>query len=192
MFVGNKIFFTSDHHFNHNNVIAYCGRPFSSVEEMNEHLVYKWNSIVGENDTVYHLGDFSFSITAVEQYLHRLNGRKVLIPGNHDWCHPSNKKSNTLEKGRLISELYLSHGWDEVKLTDTIKVAGTSFNLSHFPYDTEDTRFTKYLLKDKNTPLLCGHVHQHWKTKGNMINVGVDVWDYAPVSSEQIMELLNV
>ena len=53
------IFFTSDTHFNHSNVIQYCNRPFSSLDEMNAKLIENWNERVNENDIVYHLGDFA-------------------------------------------------------------------------------------------------------------------------------------
>jgi calcineurin-like phosphoesterase family protein len=52
-----KVFFTSDTHFGHANIIKYCGRPFASVEEMNRELIARWNAVVGPRDTVYHLGD---------------------------------------------------------------------------------------------------------------------------------------
>ena len=83
----NKIWFSSDHHFFHNNIIKYCNRPFETVEEMNEALVKNWNSVVGPDDHVYHLGDFCFG--NVEKWNWclepgRLNGHIHLILGNHD------------------------------------------------------------------------------------------------------------
>ena len=81
----NKIFLIGDTHFCHRNIIKYCCRPFSSVEEMNEELISKWNSVVGKNDIVYVVGDFALGgkdkIIKIGQ---RLNGRKRLILGNHD------------------------------------------------------------------------------------------------------------
>ena len=62
------IFFTSDHHFYHSNIIKYCQRPFHSVEEMNEEMIRRWNSVVGVDDTVYYLGDFSLAKRPVELF----------------------------------------------------------------------------------------------------------------------------
>ena len=61
-FDGDKVFFTSDTHFNHTNIIQYCQRPFKSTDEMNEAMIDNWNSVVGEDDTVFHLGDFSLEV----------------------------------------------------------------------------------------------------------------------------------
>ena len=79
------IYFISDTHFGHKNIINYCDRPFNTVEQMNEFMIKQWNSVVSKKDVVYHLGDFSLSpkpdtLNIMEQ----LNGTKYLIKGNHD------------------------------------------------------------------------------------------------------------
>ena len=80
-----KFFVLSDTHFGHAKIIDYCNRPFSSVEEMDETMIKNWNETVSNNDTVLHLGDFGLGnkeyITSIVK---RLNGKKVLILGNHD------------------------------------------------------------------------------------------------------------
>ena len=81
-----KTFFTSDTHFNHANVIKYCARPFASIDAMNREMIVRWNSVVGPEDTVYHLGDFAMGKPSEWPYfLQQLNGaKKILIRGNHD------------------------------------------------------------------------------------------------------------
>jgi calcineurin-like phosphoesterase family protein len=83
-------FFTADHHFGHARIIELCDRPFSSIEEMNETLIDKWNAVVKPGDTVWHLGDVAMGpITQSLSLISRLNGHKYLVPGNHDRCSPA-------------------------------------------------------------------------------------------------------
>ncbi|MEM9701635.1 MAG: metallophosphoesterase, partial [Planctomycetota bacterium] len=80
-----QIFFTSDTHFGHANVIKNCDRPFADVGEMDEALIANWNAVVGPKDVVYHLGDFAFRAKRKpREYLARLNGTVHLVKGNHD------------------------------------------------------------------------------------------------------------
>ncbi|TXC81568.1 hypothetical protein FS935_21930 [Metabacillus litoralis] len=80
-----KVFIISDTHFSHNNVITYENRPFKDTNEMDEYMIKKWNDVVSENDLVFHLGDVSISgAKKSEEVLKQLNGRKILILGNHD------------------------------------------------------------------------------------------------------------
>lgn len=77
-------FFTSDTHFGHANIINLCKRPFRDVNHMNDMLVENWNSVVTDDDTVFHLGDFALGGSDVwNKVLSRLNGKMYLILGNH-------------------------------------------------------------------------------------------------------------
>jgi calcineurin-like phosphoesterase family protein len=79
------VWFTSDTHFGHANIIGYSQRPFASTEEMDAVLICNWNARVRPQDEIWHLGDFTFrSEKAASLYLNRLNGRKHLVWGNHD------------------------------------------------------------------------------------------------------------
>ncbi|MBS1954472.1 MAG: metallophosphoesterase family protein [Cyanobacteria bacterium SZAS-4] len=174
--------FTSDHHFGHAKIIVYCDRPYDSVEEMNEELVDSWNEVVKSDDTVYYLGDFSLKTSAMEQYAPRLNGRKILIAGNHDGCHPSNHNGKL---GQLsLYKKYFAEVHEELEWNGLL--------LHHIPYhDDVDHRYPEYRPIDNGLILLHGHVHQRWTTNGRQINVGVDVWDYVPVHEEQILALVD-
>ena len=81
-----EIFFTSDQHYGHFNIIRYCNRPFSSVEEMDETLIQNHNKKVRQSDIVYMVGDLAFHKDRAQiiALLKRLNGRKILVTGNHD------------------------------------------------------------------------------------------------------------
>jgi calcineurin-like phosphoesterase family protein len=187
-----RVFFTSDPHFGHANVIKYCSRPFTDVQHMNEMMVVRWNEIVRPEDTVYVLGDFSLGKNWVREITPRLMGTKHLIAGNHDWCHPVHaKKPEKIEK---FTKLYLESGFASVKLEDIIEVEGRRIRLHHMPYQgdhTPDERYHEWRPKDDGLWLFHGHVHDLWRFKGRQINVGVDQWDFRPVGLETLMEAVR-
>ena len=79
------MFVCGDHHFSHKNIMKYDGRPFSSVEEMNEIMIERHNEIVGKSDLVYSVGDFCFGGTEEwKKIRRRMNGDWHLVKGNHD------------------------------------------------------------------------------------------------------------
>lgn len=189
------LYFTSDHHFWHANIIRFCNRPFDSVEEMNEALVQKWNDLVGPEDEVYYLGDFSMAARPVEVYTHRLNGIKYLVPGNHDFCHSYHKRSRTPENHARWILQYQEWGWKVLpeKMSLLIPEFG-EVKLCHLPYGNlppENDKFAKWRPQNDGTWLLCGHAHNKWKTSDHMINVGVDVWNYQPVSVKEILGIIQ-
>lgn len=80
-----KLFLIADTHFSHENIIRYENRPFRNAEEMDAYMIQKWNEVVSEDDLVFHLGDVVIgNAKRAEELLKQLNGRKILILGNHD------------------------------------------------------------------------------------------------------------
>lgn len=169
---------------------------------MNEALIENWNSCVQPSDTVYCLGDLSLALRPVEIITPRLNGHKILIPGNHDWCHPYNRKSRNNRIQHWI-DTYSQAGWEV--LPPQISLDIPDFGpvlLCHFPYSESESpaqaesntyhdKYREYRPVDDGGWLLCGHVHEKWKTRGRMINVGVDVWDYKPVSLSTLLNYMS-
>lgn len=153
------LYFTADTHFDHTNVIKYCNRPFKNIDEMNNTIITNWNNTVMPQDTIYHLGDFAFAGTnRVQELINGLNGHIIFVRGNHD----KNKISN-------IEQIIL-------------KKNGHRILLIHDP-----------ALANCQMLTLCGHVHNVFKifngshkNRFPIINVGVDLWDYKPVSWDQI------
>lgn len=188
------IYFTSDNHFWHTNVIKYCARPYASVEEMNEALIENWNNTVGPNDTIYCLGDFSLAIRPVETITQRLNGIKYLVPGNHDWCHSYNRKSKSEEKRLQLVEKYTQLGWIVLPEQATLDIEGIgTVKMCHHPYHVThdyDDKYSKWRPENDGSWLLCGHVHESWLKVDKMINVGVDVWQMKPVSIDEIRKII--
>lgn len=172
------VWVTSDSHFNHANIIKYCpeSRPFETVEEMNEALIERWNSVVKPEDTIIHCGDFFMGqINQIDEILPRLNGKITLVRGNHD------------SKSRI--EKYKEHG---IQVKDIFYKAykGRFFIFCHFPIANEE--FMRMVREDNSEVILCyGHLH-YQAPKGlvdGTFHVGVDTNNLTPVNSEYVWEL---
>jgi calcineurin-like phosphoesterase family protein len=177
------IYFTSDSHYGHAKILEYCNRPFSSIEEMNDEMVKRWNSRVRDGDTVYHLGDFSMGRKENTQIRRQLAGRVILVKGNHD----------------RSTEHMLASGFEEVHKRLMIEVDGKKIYLAHIPVHLPDVTSTRdnhrnYPPELTQAPLdsydyfLCGHIHNAWKRQGNTINVGVDVSNFYPLTFAELLE----
>jgi calcineurin-like phosphoesterase family protein len=191
--------FTSDTHFGHKRIIEMCNRPFKDVTHMNEMLVHNWNALVRPDDTVYHLGDVALGpIEDSLGYIEHLNGYKILVVGNHDRMFPPMAKFRQ-DKIEEWTERYREAGFDEVADYLFFEKGGYGFNLSHFPYSGDshgEERYIKYRQFDMGIPLIHGHTHENKKfslsRKGTpQIHVGVDAWDYAPVSLQAVIDVLD-
>ena len=171
-------FFYSDPHFGHTKIIEYSGRPFSSVYAMNDGLVARYNSLVGPDDLVLWLGDcFFLSVKAATDLLGRLNGRKVLVRGNHD-------------RGR---ESMLQMGFTEVHDSLRFELGGVRFNACHFPYlqpDAKDQRFaSRRPVREDGVVLVHGHSHSPLRAGAGSVHVGVDAWGFYPVPADAVVHL---
>ena len=189
-------FYTSDTHFGHRNIIEYCNRPFRSVEHMNEAIIGMWNETVKPEDTVYHLGDVSLGTLAESLPLvARLNGTKILVPGNHDrvWNHWPHK---TPEKRARFIEMY-GEVFQSVSSTDVMAVSinGQYVMLSHLPYDgdsQEEERYGSIRPIDNGLPLIHGHIHSTETARsGRQFHVGMDAHGYKPVHEDVIKDWLS-
>lgn len=184
--------FTADLHFGHANVIRYCDRPFAGVDEMNEELIRRWNARVAPDDEVWVLGDFALGPIADGLACgRRLNGRKTLVVGNHDRMFAARRET---ERRRWVDRYTREAGFDQVVGNTSARVGDVSVQVSHFPYegDSHDAdRFDHARPADDGRWLLHGHVHEKWKVNGRQINVGVDVWDFAPVAEPELERLIR-
>ncbi len=156
--------FTSDLHLNHDNIIKYCSRPFSSTEEMNDVLIGNWNDRVSEEDTVYVVGDmFLGKPENAEPLIRKLRGRKVLILGNHD------------RSRRTMLEVGFDEVWQRKNL---ILQDGRQALLSHKPLP--DSVIGRHDLQ------VHGHRHSLPVVDGRKVNVCVDLWGYTPISEHEL------
>ena len=182
------LWFTSDHHFGHANIIKYHDRPFADVGEMNRRMLEIWNDTVDEGDEVWHVGDVAMGDRSQTlAYMKQAKGKKTLIPGNHDLCWQHNKK------GRMHERLYYENGFDRiVQAPLAVEIAGQHVAVHHFPYRRADKMptFDNISPMDDGGWLIHGHVHSLWAQKGRMINVSVEPWDYAPVPVDRIASMI--
>lgn len=171
-----KIFCTSDCHFNHVNIIKYEPETrghFANPTEMNEAIIANWNSVVSPEDTVYVLGDLCMGkLDAIPAIIKRLNGKIILIRGNHD----------TNNRIKLYKELGI-----EVKDIAYLEYKGKFFVMCHFPMTNPE--FTKMVVKDNSeVVMLYGHIHSN-APKGYVdgsYHVGMDTNNLTPISLHQI------
>lgn len=159
-----QTFITSDHHFNHKNIIQYENRPFENLSHMNNELIRLWNSVVSKHDVVYHLGDFSFG--SPSDFLKQLNGKVFLILGNHD--KKSHKNLNYWYEQGFIKV------YDQPIIIDNLI-------LSHEPIINYGFSFIN----------IHGHLHSNKMEVINhdnqYVNVSVELTDYKPISLNKLL-----
>jgi len=180
-----KIFFTSDTHFSHENIIKYCKRPFGSIEQHDQELIRRWNEKVPEDGIVFHLGDVGFGNPKdIDNILRQLNGTIYLVIGNHDWRRIVNK-----------------HKWRFETMTQQInmKIGDRHIILNHYPM----LAFSGAWRGVDATYQLFGHVHTSPYTDEGLdqarmkmlftsqYDVGVDNNDFTPVSWKEVDQIIN-
>ncbi len=174
--------FYSDPHLGHANIIKYCSRPFENVDDMNDALVANYNHLIGAGDTVLWVGDCFFKGNS-EKYQHilgKMNGRKLLIVGNHD------------QGDGAMSRM----GFDLVMKEAVININGITCRVSHYPYDGPQGMADKHAIrrpiKHSGEILLHGHNHSKSKITGpRSINIGVDAWDFCPALYGDVAKLVS-
>jgi calcineurin-like phosphoesterase family protein len=174
-----SVFFTSDTHFGHANIIKYCKRPFSSVKEHDDALIKNWNDVVKDNDDVYHLGDVALSKYThgyLTELLDRLAGRIHLLRGNHD---------KGIEKG--------VDRFEEVRDIIVAKIADHEAQdglrrivLCHYAMRVWDR-------SHHGSWHLYGHSHGTLSEDPNSLSfdVGVDCCAYRPISYAEVKAIMS-
>lgn len=198
--VEGKTFYTSDHHFQHARISELSGRPFATVEEMDEALIANWNAVVAPEDLVWVLGDYALGDwRKALGYLTRLHGRKRLIEGNHDRCWQGHRDGWKYQRAYLDAGFETVSAFARTKLPptprqQTAREPGRSVLLSHFPYyadHTTDARHNQFRLRDEGAWLVHGHVHGAFTVKDRGVNVGVDRWGFTPVPAESVAQIID-
>ena len=158
-----NIWFTSDTHFGQ-SIADFFNRPFKSTEEMDETMIERWNDHVRPGDTIYHLGDFARTTKEIEEYTKRLKGQKILIHGNYDYERTQKAK-----------------GFQEVTLYKEIQIGDQKITLMHYAMKVWNR-------SHHGSWQLHGHSHGSLPRdfERKQLDVGVDSWDFRPLSFEEI------
>lgn len=167
-------YFTSDQHFSHENIIQYCRRPFADIDEMDRVIIDNYRKKVTKKDICFFIGDLSLVGKDNPRYykklLDKLPGQKHLILGNHDNLNPF---------------VYVNMGFTSVHtslMLPDVKLSNKPVILVHDP---------SAATMDLNSIFLCGHIHDLFLRARNAINVGVDMWNFSPVSLAELAPIAN-
>lgn len=166
-----KIHLISDTHFNSENIIRYCHRPFADAAHANAEMIRRWNAAVAPEDTVYHLGDFIMGAPeTVPGILNALNGHIILCRGNHETKRKLAIYEQYPEKIEVHDIQYLSYN-------------GLFWVLCHFPMT--DEAFLDMVVQDNSEVVVChGHTHDKdpfFNIQYHVFNVSADVTNFTPV-----------
>ncbi|ODT74484.1 MAG: hypothetical protein ABS76_36850 [Pelagibacterium sp. SCN 64-44] len=164
-----RVLFTADTHFGHQNIIRFCNRPFRDIDEHDEVLIANWNAAVQPGDVVWHLGDFGYrgDNARLAKNFDRLNGVKNLIIGNHDRPFVREKLP-----------------WNSVEHMADIVVDGRRLILSHYAMRV-------WPAMRRGVYMLFGHSHTNLAGNAQSCDVGVDAFQYRPVTLDEIRAHLD-
>jgi calcineurin-like phosphoesterase family protein len=166
------IYFTSDNHYFHDNIIKYCERPFSDSFEMNKEMLKRWNDHVGAEDVGVFVGDLSAGLRKrteeLREIIQGLNGVKILIRGNHD---------------HQPDQWYLESGF--IGVFDHLNLGGVL--LCHYP----ERAFVERNVNTENfgdySHIVHGHVHAQFPNYERHFNVAVDRNNFMPIPYTEVM-----
>lgn len=189
-----KIFFSSDQHFGHRNVLRFCGRPYGDEKEMAKALIDNWNSVVTNDDIVVSMGDFFWfnDSHSIKKCIDKLNGKEIyLVLGNHDKRESFRRVTD--ERFHIVDGI--THIF--LRCDDAERWYQKTFEIvcSHYPLMTWSHR-------DRGAINLFGHIHSGWLRscddydqnlplwRGQQLDVGVDNQNFTPVSFEDVLSQL--
>ena len=164
------IWFTADLHFLHPKIVDICNRPIS-VEEHDEWLLSHINEMVDKKDTLYILGDVSMASKAkTEKILHRMNGEKYLILGNHD---------KNIRHSTIFKDIWTRRNFN----FNSPSYPNIHIVLDHFP-------LASWERKVYGSFHLHGHTHGRFDNTKNGLSfdIGVDNNNYLPLNLGEVMD----
>lgn len=172
------IWLSGDHHFGHENILRFCGRPFDTIYEHDEELIRRWNDVVAKDDEVYYEGDLSLGVyQEVSQVIARLNGNIYFMSYQF---HHDRRWMEDIWRGKLTfsasAPVAIEAGIVMLKSADTDVV------LCHFP-------IAEWPRKHYGAVHAHAHSHGNYHGEGALVDVGVDCHDYYPISLERAVHI---
>ena len=170
------VYYTADLHLGHYNIIKHCDRPFTGIEEMDDHLITAWNSRVQKNDIIYILGDLMFRNRASpEKYLQRMKGKKHLLLGNHD--------------NKWVKKVDMTKYFDSVERLTEVSDGQNRYVLCHYP-------LMSWNHMARGSYMIHGHIHNNRETHyfellrrmPGLLNAGVDINHFYPVGLDELIK----
>jgi calcineurin-like phosphoesterase family protein len=200
--------FTSDLHLGHGNVIGFCDRPARDATHMNSLILDALNDAAGPDDELWVIGDMAMGdLDRTLASTRRLTaGRLILVAGNHDRVHPYAAGEGTPKQARWLEQYRSASRIDQIHTNGTVLTlaGGLVVDVNHFPRTNPNDeprrradgtivadKFARWRPVDTGRPLLCGHVHEKWLQRGNMLNVGIDANGGRPISEDDAVALLT-
>lgn len=170
-----RVWFISDPHFDHTNIIKYCNRPFGSVEEMNEVILRNWRETVTPDDVVYFVGDMAFGRGSRNPrwWVKQLCGKIIWVKGSHD------------HGIRPTSEI---EGVERVALSEFVCCGGTEFMIVHDTFNAMANGWGGWIIHGHNHD---NRLHIDNKFGHKNVNVSVEVIDYKPISLAEVIREIS-
>jgi len=183
-----NIFFISDFHIGHKNVIKFDGRPFDNVDEMHVELLKRWNDIITDNDIVYYLGDLAFCRDETTKwFIYSLKGKINYILGNHD------RMKDIVKFGRFDN--IHEYGTEIFIKDDDNKGARGSDGyqqiiMTHYPIlSWNRAHYGSWHLHGHCHGSLMKYNQDYYKRK--VMDVGCNVINYTPISYQEVKNIMN-
>lgn len=187
-----NIFFTSDYHIGHNNVIRFDNRPFENLHEMHEVMIEKWNSVVNDDSIIFYLGDYIYKgdVATAKWFSSQIKGRVHFLMGNHDRY----KNITSLKRFEKIYGDDTTLGGATIQVRDQdCKDGWQSIVMCHYP-------ILSWNKQHHSSWHIHGHCHQNlynnpnmkWFYDNKVIDAGCNGWDYTPISYQKVKEVMDL
>lgn len=164
---GQRVFLCSDLHLGHKNILQYDNRSFDTIDLHDETILENWNSLISENDTVYFLGDWCFSLEKGIWFAEKCKGKVFFLKGNHD---------------RLLKNKRLSGRFEWIKDYHELLFQDTVICLFHYELATWNQCH-------RGAIHFFGHSHQPYQGEHRKLNVGINLWNFSPIRLDKAVAL---